>query len=73
MTDSPHGLFHDDHVRDRGTPSNVASVGWGASLAAVLIVAAIALAALKLSAFDTPDMPSLIPMDQPAVHSNFTA
>jgi len=73
MTDSTHGLFRDDSVRDSGSLNNVASVGWGASLAAVLIVAAIALAALKLSTFDAPDMPSLIPMDQPAVHSNFTA
>lgn len=68
MTDSTHNLF-----RDIPAQRNGASLGIGGFIVAMLIVAALVLTAIKLSSADTGDLPSLIPMDQPALLSNFTA
>jgi hypothetical protein len=68
MTDSTHHLFAANRTNPTGS-----TIGVGAFTVAMLIVAALVLTAIKLSAGPHEDLPSLIPMDQPAVHSNFTA
>ena len=68
MTDSTHGLFHQPETRQ---PAQ--TVGLGASLVAVLIVAALVLTAVKLLSEPQEPRSSLIPLDQPAAWSGFTA
>lgn len=49
------------------------TIGLGATIAAALIVAALVLTAIKVSGDLSTDRPSLIPLDQPAAWSGFTA
>lgn len=67
MTDSTHNLF------DR-RPANLRSqtIGIGAFLVALLIVAALVLTAVKLASMPHEGL-SLIPLDHPAAWSGFTA
>lgn len=49
------------------------TVGFGAFLVAALVVAALILVALKLVNGEDAERKSLIPLDQPAAWSGFTA
>ncbi|WP_303981069.1 hypothetical protein [Dongia mobilis] len=68
MTDSTHGLFHEPKAVEP-----VQTVSLGASLVAVLIVVALVLTVVKLLSEPQEPRSSLIPLDQPAAWSGFTA
>ncbi|MBK8160838.1 MAG: hypothetical protein IPK59_19435 [Rhodospirillaceae bacterium] len=68
MTDSTHRLFDQPEVEQP-----VQTVSLGASLVAVLIVVALVLTAVKLLSEPQEPRSSLIPLDQPAAWSGFTA
>jgi hypothetical protein len=55
------------------TSSDEAPLGWGVSLAAICIVAAIVFAFIKVISEPAEAQPSLIPLDEPAIWSNFSA
>lgn len=72
MTDSTQHSFAANRANPRANPA-ASTIGVGAFIVAMLIVAALVLTAIKLSAGPHEYLPSLIPMDQPALHSGFTA
>ncbi|WP_374656396.1 hypothetical protein [Dongia sp.] len=57
----------------RGAEPHPRPLGLTASLAAVFIVAAIVLALVKVISEPAEERPSLIPLDEPAAWSNFSA
>jgi hypothetical protein len=70
MTDSTH---NPSLLSTRPTTRGNQTVGVGAFVVAMLIVAALVLAAIKIVNVPEEMRSSLIPMDEPAVHAGFTA